>query len=451
MQNEFEKRVQQKLEELDLVPSAPVWPRIEEQIRPKKDRRRLIFWLPLFLLLALGGWWLMKGQGENKVQARQGAPVETNPVSPANPRPSKPQPAATATSTPDMDAMPLSTGSAVPATSKASGPTTVLLASNTPPSRGVQTKARIRVNPAPTAAVQAGQDLPPSADANAVRTGAPENPVVAQEGATVSQVKDSSAKTPQAAAVDSVVQKAPAVQKKTAARKLLRKWELGLFGSIGQARYAEPLAFFGGMKSADMTPASQPNVGSSLGNRYYEEAAARPGLAAGAGIVIKKSLGRNVKFTTGLQWDFYSTTQAVGKVADSASGLYNYLNQYSQSSASVNDYRNVFHFLSLPLAIEWKPANKLPVSLQAGVAVQQLLFTNALSYNYGGQYYYYDPSSFTRTQVVGKLGLNAELRLSGRQVHIGPQLQYSFSKLYKDTQKSHLLAYGLQVQWMLKK
>jgi len=45
MQNEFEKQVQQKMEELQLVPSAPVWEKIEEQIRRKKDRRRLILHL----------------------------------------------------------------------------------------------------------------------------------------------------------------------------------------------------------------------------------------------------------------------------------------------------------------------------------------------------------------------------------------------------------------------
>src|SRR3954469_11898915 len=59
MQNEFEKQVQQKMEELNFVPSEPVWEKIEEQIRKKKDRRKAFLWLPFLLLLLAGGsWWL---------------------------------------------------------------------------------------------------------------------------------------------------------------------------------------------------------------------------------------------------------------------------------------------------------------------------------------------------------------------------------------------------------
>src|SRR6476659_1890733 len=56
MQNEFEKQVQQKMEELKLVPSDPVWQKVEMQIQKKKDRRRMILWIPLFLLIAAGLW-----------------------------------------------------------------------------------------------------------------------------------------------------------------------------------------------------------------------------------------------------------------------------------------------------------------------------------------------------------------------------------------------------------
>ena len=57
---DFEKQVQEKMEELSFVPSPPVWQKVEEQIR-KKDRRRLIFWIiPLCLLLAGGGIWFLQ-------------------------------------------------------------------------------------------------------------------------------------------------------------------------------------------------------------------------------------------------------------------------------------------------------------------------------------------------------------------------------------------------------
>jgi len=68
MQNEFEKQVKLKMEELDLVPSAPVWKKIEEQIREKKDRRRIILWFFLGAVIIAGSiLWLSNSniqQGE---------------------------------------------------------------------------------------------------------------------------------------------------------------------------------------------------------------------------------------------------------------------------------------------------------------------------------------------------------------------------------------------------
>src|SRR5215213_4098222 len=47
----FEKQVRQKMEELSFTPSEPVWQKVEEQIRKKKERRRVFFWILPFALL----------------------------------------------------------------------------------------------------------------------------------------------------------------------------------------------------------------------------------------------------------------------------------------------------------------------------------------------------------------------------------------------------------------
>ena len=78
MQNEFEKQVQQKMEELDLVPSAPVWQKIEAQIRQKKDRRRLILWIPMLLILLLGGtWWLSQTNEKSEAVSHTATSLES--------------------------------------------------------------------------------------------------------------------------------------------------------------------------------------------------------------------------------------------------------------------------------------------------------------------------------------------------------------------------------------
>src|ERR1700712_2442705 len=57
MQNNFEKQVRQKMEELSFNPTPPVWQNIESQIRIKKERRRGIIWFLLILVLTGAGLW----------------------------------------------------------------------------------------------------------------------------------------------------------------------------------------------------------------------------------------------------------------------------------------------------------------------------------------------------------------------------------------------------------
>src|SRR5215216_5514846 len=68
MRNEFEKQVQEKMEELHLVPSPPVWQKIEEQIRPKKDRRKIILWVFLLGVLLTGTiFWLTRPESKHSI------------------------------------------------------------------------------------------------------------------------------------------------------------------------------------------------------------------------------------------------------------------------------------------------------------------------------------------------------------------------------------------------
>ncbi len=60
--NDFEKQVQQKMDELQFAPSDAVWHEVEKQITPRK-RRRLFIWLPLLVLL-LGGAALLYNTGK---------------------------------------------------------------------------------------------------------------------------------------------------------------------------------------------------------------------------------------------------------------------------------------------------------------------------------------------------------------------------------------------------
>src|SRR5687768_445633 len=76
----FEKQVQQKMDELSLTPSAPVWQKVEEQIRKKKERRRVLFWMLPLLLAGGGAYWLLSGTGGTRAPLSS-APVHKQPAS----------------------------------------------------------------------------------------------------------------------------------------------------------------------------------------------------------------------------------------------------------------------------------------------------------------------------------------------------------------------------------
>src|SRR5260221_13813806 len=75
-ENEFEKKVQQRMEELEFTPSGEVWKEVEYRIRKEKKKRRIFFWLPL-LSLALGGAitaaiWLTNNNENHIAQTKEG-------------------------------------------------------------------------------------------------------------------------------------------------------------------------------------------------------------------------------------------------------------------------------------------------------------------------------------------------------------------------------------------
>src|SRR5687768_17855848 len=63
--HEFEKKVQQKMDDLKLRPSEAVWAEVEKNLRREKRRRRTLIWLPILgVLLTAGGYFIYSGTGK---------------------------------------------------------------------------------------------------------------------------------------------------------------------------------------------------------------------------------------------------------------------------------------------------------------------------------------------------------------------------------------------------
>src|SRR5665213_2306031 len=68
-QNNFEKDIHGKLEELKIDPSDSVWKNVQEHIVKKEKKRRILFLLFfLFLLISLAGYWLFNSNANKQVR-----------------------------------------------------------------------------------------------------------------------------------------------------------------------------------------------------------------------------------------------------------------------------------------------------------------------------------------------------------------------------------------------
>ena len=67
--NEFEKNVRKEMDEFKVQPSGEVWLKIEDRIREKKRKRRIIFFILFsFIALMLGGYGIYNFSG-NKTRS----------------------------------------------------------------------------------------------------------------------------------------------------------------------------------------------------------------------------------------------------------------------------------------------------------------------------------------------------------------------------------------------
>lgn len=74
---EFEKQVQQKMQELRFQPGADVWARVQADIRRKKRRRPVIFWILFAGLLTGGAWIYLSNKQGNNQQTATAVPAAT--------------------------------------------------------------------------------------------------------------------------------------------------------------------------------------------------------------------------------------------------------------------------------------------------------------------------------------------------------------------------------------
>lgn len=452
--NDFERDIQNRLEELKLRPSAEVWQRVAADIRKKKRRRVLAFFLFFFLLLTGGyaGLQFFSGTGDgtgnnsitqspsiNQIEQRSPATITTQKNSTATG-----QPVATTTTTtttannqqhaPAETALP----KAVTGNRKNSQPAVVVQPTKTI-SADNNNQSVDNHNPVITQAVPSGENnsklpaIEPAATAETAPglSATPADTSAATAALTaLPEIPDDSLAT--AATPDN---KAKPKKKKT--------WRFGIDGGIGMSGVlAAPLSMKAVEPGQNVLNNGVTQQASLLvpGTVTYLPTGANPYVAWNLGAVVEKQLTRRSSLSGGIRYSYASTKQKAGE--------YNPTFR-ANVGEPVNDYVNSFHFVSIPVAYHWQinQARKMPpVTFDIGFTASRLLYTDALLYNVGqGGVYYKDKDLFNKNHFDLTTGFSVRLNAGGRwQWSIGPQAGFDLTNLYLDKagQDKEFLYYG---------
>jgi hypothetical protein len=478
----FEKAVQDKMEQLEFIPSDSVWENIEIAVAPRRRRAvPVFFWfLSAGLLLAGAGTAIYLRTGTHPLAKNVSIPAGAGDVKNAPPT-ADASDGNTPAVTDQIKDVPAASGDR---TASGGGSAAERSVAGTKGSAGAADRG---VSPDGRRGTTAGRH--PGAGLTADETAA------VASGSSIDGIPttDPAPETNPAPATDAARQHAyyqpglisciaavsgikgprlsPSSGTSTAVTGIpmpKRPWSAGFAGGFGVSSYNESLL----SKATDVTTtpsalaASYPSnyvaaVSSSSSSSKKITSTVEPGLSYWAGVVAQKPLSARWSLSLGLDLHYYSSRLRVGGVvttySQSASALIGSsaiapVQSYPYYSVGdVQVFTNRYYYLELPVAMQWQinRGRVLPLFLRGGVTLSRLMSSNGLYYNDHSAVYFKDNSVIQPMQVSVTSGLVATLPLRGIRMQAGPELQYGATTLLKGGDgNGHLLYGGLRVTVM---
>ncbi len=465
-EQKFEKQVREAMDEFSLDPTAPVWHKIAAEIRRKKERRRLLFWLlPLALISSMITWWaLSKNETASNItsQKTETENITKKPLDNLNTTPVPRNENKTATSISDKEKLKIKkekpTNSLTTNTFEKNNsfPTVAMkkkkAQKNNFHSRQIITK-RKKEN------LLAAEKLSSKESRLQDSITKTENPIInipaagqtkdldrVQKTDTIREEKKSEEKLADTAkAVEKINEQKPPNKKN-------RKLQVGAIVQVGYSGITSGLFDgFGQKSSRDFAPSSPLQSGPGGGVNLPPSNIKRS-LAFSLGFSIRKKTSNRSSISSGLQYQYASTEINIGTRA-SRDSMFTSISRntisYYRNDNQSKPYTNQFHFITIPISFQYQLFKKLPLHLGAGLSLSQLISSNALHYNSSANIYYKDNSLLNKTQA----GLFTSLKykfLSKKKISldIGPQINYNMTPLLKNgsSKKQHLYFIGLNTQ-----
>jgi len=483
MQNsEFEKNVQQKMDDLKFVPADAVWEKIEAALPEKERSRRWIFFILFFIGLITASVLVWNKFNDNdkhtNIATQQKAAKEnvvtTNPSTPILTQDTLPGNAATGTKNTagnnkegiqkEKITVTISTNDNLAQQVKqnkyskvkkgrsmlSSGSFDEFLAKKDNKKFSTKSGTTIKVKK-PAAAAEEDNETATELTADAVKM--PVENSIATDSVIIDIKK---------AATDSVaIIKTDTTKNETnksKKQKVRKKWLYGIDVAMGRSNVKSNLFKTEPVYAAMANYSASPGGGGSAAiNMPPNDPSA--GKAIAAGFYIEKMIHPKWSVKTGLNYMYQSNTVKTGQKVDSSIrynfsmlGTSLYADNYYRAGNTVN-HTNAFHFLELPLMLQFKVNSKLPLYVEAGPTVSWLMNSNALIYNNNTATYFSSDNMFNKLLFSLKAGAGFDIaKRSKIPFSIGYQFKYSINSVIKtNLAKQHFINSLIYVKVPLKK
>ncbi|HSB93876.1 MAG TPA: outer membrane beta-barrel protein [Flavitalea sp.] len=461
--HEFERQVQQKMDELKFSPSANVWKGVEIELDKGQNRRPgLIWWMAaLLVLLAGGGYLFYSNNSSNFPPFTQNQAVKTLNSS-------------------DADQRVNNNEVTKPATEKSSETNDLANASkNDLPVSGNGTSVD-RQLPAQSAAIASSsqqhinskqphpidyQEQPPRGiseadganlpEANGVATNTERNQLGTLFPGLMPGISPSTGFALSTDRSLAAVVNVPSGTPKPTGKK--SPWSFGATAQVNMSGMNEGGAFnfkrasivdlSGGMQNSSMLP---------VNTVIYKPSEIKPGIGFSLGGYAQRSLNKRFDLSFGLGFTRFTNSILVGEkmttpvAVNGPSSTARLVNPYYTRDGE-NEYNMHFDFVEVPVNVSYKlnPASKLPVSVNAGLVGGRLVGSNALHFDGSSAGYFKNDELLKKWQ----LGVNAGIALSimnkaKHPVTVGPSFRYQMTNSLSNEvgAKRNIMSVGLDAR-----
>lgn len=466
-ENEFEKRVQQKMGDFNLRPSEEVWTEIERRIR-KEKKRRFIFWGPLFFLLAGGGVaaGILLTNKKEKIEV-----IAANKKSETSIQPSFEKIIA-----PELVNNSKNTDNTDPVTSKNTATKVVkdkkdeikITSDNAvttlKPAKQIKEKKVSAIvgkgknkdhsNEDITTAVKQNKNQKPEPSVTTIVTLKP----IAPSGDSV-KINEFSVVAKQEIvenikSEEQMLQLADSVTKEQATKtadKKNKKWDWGIHFSAGRSSIGNGFSLSDQRLYLDAASLQSTSTGGNFNNTV---SLVRPSFSWSASLYIKKEVSKKLDFNAGLGYSFLSTKINIGSRVDSARRINNYYtrdltvgNFYRPGNSS---YTNEYHFISLSADLSWRiiTRKKINIYWENGLSYNRMLGSGMLHFDRSLPGYYKDNSFLSKNQLAFTTGFSIPV---SKRLQVNPFVSYNLTPVLKNSDTLHFTNYGIRIRVLMNK